>query len=81
MHSPSVVSQQIILSIGMAVDANILIFERMNEEIQEGNHSPLQSTQQKIEVDQQLEMVKFQHFLSEFCSLLLESICLKDLDI
>lgn len=26
----------IILSIGMAVDANILIFERMNEEIQEG---------------------------------------------
>ena len=26
----------IILSIGMAVDANILIFERMNEEVQEG---------------------------------------------
>lgn len=26
----------IILSIGMAVDANILIFERMNEEVKEG---------------------------------------------
>jgi preprotein translocase subunit SecD len=26
----------IILSIGMAVDANILVFERMNEEVKEG---------------------------------------------
>lgn len=30
----------IILSIGMAVDANILIFERMNEEIQNGKSVP-----------------------------------------
>ena len=45
------------------------------------NHSRQRSMLKKIEVDQQLEMDKFQHFLSEFCSLLLESICLKDLDI
>ncbi len=30
----------LLLSIGIAVDANILIFERMKEEMENGNHSP-----------------------------------------